>query len=67
MFSVILLSAIALWFVVEGLMPLVAPQYWRRFILEMSSRSDKQLRIFGAVFMLIGTLLMVLVHFRILG
>lgn len=67
MFTIIFLSAIALLLVFEGIMPLLIPQQWRRFVLEMSSRSDKELRIIGAVLMLMGTALIVLVHWKVLG
>ena len=66
MYTVILLTAFGLLLVFEGLMPFLVPQYWRRFILEMSSRSDRQLRLMGLGFMLVGLALILLVHFRIL-
>ena len=67
MYTVILLSSIALLLVFEGIMPLLLPQQWRRFILEMASRSDSQLRVIGLIFMMLGTVLMLLVHWRFLG
>lgn len=46
--------AIALVFVLEGLVPLLWPGQWRRYAKEMLRLRDGQLRFFGLVAVLIG-------------
>lgn len=46
--------AIGLVFVLEGLMPFLAPRFWRSAMQQMMLQSDKTLRIFGFISMLIG-------------
>jgi uncharacterized protein YjeT (DUF2065 family) len=50
----IFLYAIGLVFVFEGLTPFLAPKLWRRAMQQMFLQSDKSLRTFGLVSMLIG-------------
>jgi uncharacterized protein YjeT (DUF2065 family) len=50
----VLLMAIGLVFVLEGLMPFLAPHIWRQIMQQMLMQSDKTLRTFGFVSMLIG-------------
>jgi len=56
----ILLAAIGLLLVVEGIGPFVAPEAWRRYLLTAATMSPKQLRIMGALFMAAGALLLLL-------
>lgn len=54
-----LFRALALVLVIEGLMPLVAPQRWREVLLRVASQVDERsLRIFGAVMVGAGLLLL---------
>lgn len=52
--SNVLLMAIGLVFVLEGLLPFLAPHFWRQAMQQMLMQSDRTLRIFGFVSMLIG-------------
>ncbi len=49
-----LLDAVCLVFVLEGILPFLAPQMWRNMMQQMITQSDKALRMFGLVSMLIG-------------
>jgi uncharacterized protein YjeT (DUF2065 family) len=49
-----LLLAIALVFIIEGITPFLAPRLWRRAMQQMFMQSDKALRVFGLVSMLLG-------------
>jgi uncharacterized protein YjeT (DUF2065 family) len=49
-----LLVAVGLVFVLEGLLPFLAPHFWRQVMQQMLMQSDKTLRTFGLASMLIG-------------
>jgi len=51
------IAAIALVLVLEGIMPFLAPQQWKQMLQQISQMSDKNLRIMGAVMMIVGALL----------
>ncbi|HZQ60568.1 MAG TPA: DUF2065 family protein [Casimicrobiaceae bacterium] len=51
-----LLAAIALVFVLEGFLPLVAPKLWRDTFTRMLALSDGQLRFIGLAAVLFGVL-----------
>jgi uncharacterized protein YjeT (DUF2065 family) len=53
--------ALGLMLVLEGLMPLVAPQAWRETFKRMVELKDGQLRFVGLISMTAGLLLLVLV------
>ncbi|MBM3364937.1 MAG: DUF2065 domain-containing protein [Betaproteobacteria bacterium] len=53
-----LLAALGLLFVLEGLLPLLAPQRWRKTFLQIAQLSDGQIRFFGLVAILFGILLL---------
>lgn len=57
-----LIRALALVCVIEGLMPFIAPQRWRETILRLAEVAPRQLRIFGAVMIAIGVVVLQLVH-----
>ncbi|MEG0822236.1 MAG: DUF2065 domain-containing protein [Burkholderiaceae bacterium] len=44
-----LLIAIGLLFVLEGLMPLIAPRLWRDTVQKLSQLQDGQIRFFGLI------------------
>jgi uncharacterized protein YjeT (DUF2065 family) len=46
--------ALGLLCVFEGLLPFLAPRVWRHMIQNMMMQSDKTLRIFGLIGMLVG-------------
>jgi len=49
-----LLTALALVLVVEGLLPLLAPRFWRESFRRLLDLDDGQLRFIGLVSILIG-------------
>lgn len=42
-----LIAAIALVFILEGLLPFVFPEFWRKVMTEAVQLSEKQIRIMG--------------------
>lgn len=54
----LLLSAFALVFVIEGMLPFINPKWWRKMILTIMTQPDSALRLFGLVNMLLGLLLL---------
>ncbi|MCK4870608.1 MAG: DUF2065 domain-containing protein [Gammaproteobacteria bacterium] len=62
----IILSAIALLLVFEGIVPFVSPRSCKRMMRVMSNIGDRPLRIMGLIAMLLGAGLMVFVHIGIL-
>jgi len=57
-----LMIAFALVLIIEGLLPLVAPQIWQRAMAEASRQNPRVIRIIGIVCMLSGAVLLQLVH-----
>ena len=57
-----LLSALALVFVIEGILPFLSPAGFRRTLLTAAELSDGALRWFGVVAMGIGLLVLYLVR-----
>ena len=57
-----LLAALALMLVLEGLLPFLNPGGWRRVFSQLARSSDGELRIGGAVCMVLGLLLLSLVR-----
>lgn len=62
----IFLTAIALVLVIEGILPFLAPQAWKRMMFQLASQSDRAIRIIGLISLLLGALLMYLVHSEII-
>lgn len=56
----LLLSALALMLVIEGLLPFLSPALWRETFRKMTELSDNQLRFIGLGSMLGGLLLLYL-------
>lgn len=54
MISSILITAIGLLFVFEGILPFLSPLFWRNIMKHMFIQSDQVLRIIGLISMLIG-------------
>lgn len=50
----ILFLSIGLVFVIEGLLPFLLPHIWRHMMQQMITQSDRTLRVFGLISMLIG-------------
>lgn len=57
-----LLAALALVFVVEGVMPFVNPAKWRRYLQMVSEQSDRGLRFMGLFSMLLGVAILAMVR-----
>ena len=53
----ILFAALALMLVVEGLLPFLAPEFWREAFRRLIALTDGQLRFIGLTAMLAGLLL----------
>ncbi len=54
----LLLGAVALMLVLEGLLPFVSPASWRTMFERATKLSDGQIRFFGLVSLVIGLLLL---------
>lgn len=57
-----LFAALALYLVIEGLLPFVSPGGWRRSLAQLAQLSDAQLRAFGLAVVLSGLVLLVVVR-----
>lgn len=55
----LLLSAVGLMLVLEGLMPLISPRQWRAVFEQAAKLADGQLRFLGLLALLIGAALLV--------
>lgn len=53
-----LLTALGLLLIAEGLLPLIAPRSWRDMFVRMMQLKDGQLRFFGLLAVLAGTVLL---------
>jgi hypothetical protein len=53
-----LLTALALMLIIEGLLPFLAPGVWRETFRRITAMSDGQLRFIGLTSMLAGLLLL---------
>ncbi|MBI1990042.1 MAG: DUF2065 domain-containing protein [Betaproteobacteria bacterium] len=53
-----LLTALALMLIIEGLLPFLAPGFWRETFRRITEMSDGQLRFVGLTSMLAGMLLL---------
>ncbi|MDM4767381.1 DUF2065 domain-containing protein [Pelomonas sp. SE-A7] len=58
--SDLLLGALALVLVIEGLLPFVSPALWRQVFSKVLAMSDGQIRFVGLSSMLLGLLLLLL-------
>lgn len=66
MFWQILLTAIALFLVIEGLFPFIAPDAYKRMMAQLITKDSKMIRSMGLTSMIIGVVIMVLTHSGIL-
>lgn len=53
-----LLIGFCLMLVIEGVMPFMYPQRWRRMVQQLSQIDDATLRLFGLLSMLVGVALL---------
>ncbi|TFG86627.1 MAG: DUF2065 domain-containing protein [Chromatiales bacterium] len=56
------LTGLALYLVLEGILPFLSPEGWRRSMAVIAGLPGRQLRIFGLVSMLAGVVLLVFVR-----
>lgn len=59
------IQAIALVFIFEGIMPFIKPTLWRKFLTMIIGQSDKAMRIYGLISMLMGVGILYLAKFDI--
>ena len=57
-----LLLALSLMLVIEGLLPFIAPNVFRRLLLQVAAQDTRQLRLSGLLSMLSGVALLYLVN-----
>jgi hypothetical protein len=57
-----LFAALALYLVIEGMLPFASPGAWRRSLALLARLSDPQLRVFGLTVVVSGLALLVLVR-----
>jgi hypothetical protein len=57
-----LLVALALLFVIEGVLPFLAPTLMRRVLLEVARQDNRSLRVSGLVSMLAGVAFLYLIN-----
>ena len=57
-----LFMAFALMLVLEGLLPFMAPDRWRKIFLQVAQLGDGQIRFIGLTSMLVGLLFLILSH-----
>jgi uncharacterized protein YjeT (DUF2065 family) len=53
-----LMTAFALLLIIEGLLPMIAPQLWQRAMQELSKGNPQIIRIGGIISMLAGAVLL---------
>jgi uncharacterized protein YjeT (DUF2065 family) len=58
----VLAVAIALVFIIEGLLPFISPGRWRKLLIMADQMEDKVIRNIGLGSMLFGVLLLYIVH-----
>ncbi len=54
----ILITAIALVFIIEGILPFVFPEFWRKIMSDAVQLKEKHLRLMGLVSMTIGLIIL---------
>lgn len=56
--ELILINAIALVFILEGILPFALPKLWREMMTEAIQLDNKQLRIMGFISLVIGVFIL---------
>jgi len=57
----VIVAALGLFLIFEGILPFVAPKLWRRMVATIAQQSDRSLHITGLICMLIGLFLLFVV------
>lgn len=58
----VLAAALALVFIIEGMLPFISPQRWRNMLAMAEQMDDRVIRNIGLGSMLLGVLILYLVH-----
>ena len=58
MFETTLIAAIALLFIMEGILPFVFPNFWKNMMRQATELPETQLRVMGLVSIAIGLLVL---------
>jgi uncharacterized protein YjeT (DUF2065 family) len=58
----VLPAAIALVFIVEGMLPFISPNRWRAMLAMVAQMDDRTIRNIGLASMLFGVVILYLVH-----
>ena len=58
----VLPAALALVFIIEGMMPFLSPRRWRQMVVTVAQMEDRVIRNFGLGSMLFGLLVLYLVN-----
>lgn len=54
--------AVCLMLVIEGIIPFLAPQRWRKMLLMLDQIDDKTMRVIGLASMLTGTTILLVIN-----
>ncbi|MFT7178016.1 MAG: hypothetical protein ACI9EP_000507 [Oceanospirillaceae bacterium] len=57
-----LLVAFCLMLIMEGMLPFLYPQKWRKLVVQLAQISDRNMRLLGLASMLLGLVLLFLVR-----
>ena len=60
--SEILVAAVALMLVIEGILPFTAPRLWRDVFRKLTEMTDGQIRFAGLSSMMVGLVILFLAH-----
>ncbi len=58
----VVVAAIALVLVIEGILPFTAPQLWREVFRKLVEMTDGQIRFAGLTSMMIGLIILLVAH-----
>jgi uncharacterized protein YjeT (DUF2065 family) len=58
----IVVAAIALVLVIEGILPFTSPRLWREVFVKLTAMSDGQIRFAGLTSMMVGLIILFLAH-----
>jgi len=58
----LLLSAIALALIIEGLIPALFPNKWRAYVLKLAEESPQSIRVLGISIIAIGVIILWLIN-----
>ncbi|MEC7859706.1 MAG: DUF2065 domain-containing protein [Pseudomonadota bacterium] len=53
-----IITTIALLLIIEGMIPFISPDSYKKFVVKMSELNDYNLRLIGLVSMIIGVLIL---------